>query len=112
VGATATVDLGWGAVCSTECTTDTGVLVGGTRVLVGAAVDVGRGVTGSRLECMTDTGVLAGGTEVLVGGTGVLVGGTEVLVGGTGVLVGGTWVLVMVSGTGVLVGVRVGSTGV
>ena len=80
LGVDAMVDLGWGAaVCSTECTTDTGVLVGSTGVLVGATVDLGWGAAGPRT---TDTGVFVGGTGVLVtvGGTGVLVG---VLVAGT-----------------------------
>jgi hypothetical protein len=103
VGAGVAVGAGGAATTGGVVAVGTGVLVG---FLVGFGVFVGTAGTG---VLVGGTGVLVG-TGVFVGGTGVLVGtGNGVFVGGTGVLVGGTGVLVAV-GIGVLVGTGVFTT--
>jgi hypothetical protein len=96
------------AVGAGGAATTGGVVAVGTGVLVGFGFGVFVGTAGTGV-LVGGTGVLVG-TGVFVGGTGVLVAvGNGVFVGGTGVLVGGTGVLVAV-GIGVLVGTGVFTT--
>jgi hypothetical protein len=97
-----------GAGVAVAAATTGGVVAVGTGVLVGFGFGVFVGTAGTGV-LVGGTGVLVG-TGVFVGGTGVLVAvGNGVFVGGTGVLVGGTGVLVAV-GIGVLVGTGVFTT--